>query len=538
VAKKRTPSFVTELEIIADSFVRKEFNAKFNAGFRLMNAVQGEMVRRKDILIVSAEWSHAKSLPRMVRGEDGRSKLNPERRDAFQDAKNKALFTKVDAEHYSKWIANSSGWIADKLDSVIIQTIAERAFNAVNKITYGKARKVRFKNNQCFSSMQGKQISTSIRVVQDKKTEAYQFAWGKLRCPLMIDWGDPCVVHGMNSPWKYGRLVRRAIRGVERFFIQLICEGFPYSERENTQVKNDVCSIDLNVSNVAMVSRDTAFLKPFAPNAPKIESRIKAIQRKQERSRRINNPKNYSPDHVTFKGKHKGRKVKRKGMIKRGIRLQWKNTASYNKLGQVRRRLERSKSEYVKSENRRLVNDVLRLGGKHIKLEKVSVKGWQKRYGKAIAAKSPGFFQSELVRKAESAGGTAHRYSTRTTACSQTHLNGERHKKTLSERIHRDITGPMMHRDLFSAYLGLYVNQDSLLMVDTAQADYPRVEPTLQAAWQAFVQSTSNPARLGSRSPESPSESICAEGQKLHQIGYKADKCSVNGHIQLCLCLT
>jgi hypothetical protein len=84
---------------------------------------------------------------------------------------------------------------------------------------------------------------------------------------------------------------------------------------------------------------------------------------------------------------------------------------------------------------------------------------------------------------------------------------------------------------------GLYVNQDSLLMVDTAQADYPRVEPTLQAAWQAFVQSTSNPARLGSRSPESPSESICSEGQKLDQIGYKADKFSVNGHIQLCLCL-
>jgi hypothetical protein len=75
-------------------------------------------------------------------------------------------------------------------------------------------------------------------------------------------------------------------------------------------------------------------------------------------------------------------------------------------------------------------------------------------------------------------------------------------------------------------------------MVDTARADYPRVEPTLQAAWQAFGQSTSNSARLNSRSPESPSESICSEGQKLDQISYKAEKFSVNGYTQLCLCLT
>jgi len=42
----------------------------------------------------------------------------------------------------------------------------------------------------------------------------------------------------------------------------------------------------------------------------------------------------------------------------------------------------------------------------HLITENVSVKGWQKRYGKAISAKSPGFVQSELIRKAEKAGGS------------------------------------------------------------------------------------------------------------------------------------
>jgi len=46
--------------------------------------------------------------------------------------------------------------------------------------------------------------------------------------------------------------------------------------------------------------------------------------------------------------------------------------------------LERRKQS---SQNRKLVNDILR-NGNQIKTENVSVKEWQKRYGKAIAAKS------------------------------------------------------------------------------------------------------------------------------------------------------
>lgn len=97
--------------------------------------------------------------------------------------------------------------------------------------------------------------------------------------------------------------------------------------------------------------------------------------------------------------------------------------------------------------------------------ENVSVKAWQKIYGKAISAKSPGFFQSELARKAESAGGQLIKFPTRTTALSQTHLDGTRIKKKLSERVHYDVTGVApMHRDLFSAFLARCVHGDKLSM--------------------------------------------------------------------------
>jgi hypothetical protein len=131
-------------------------------------------------------------------------------------------------------------------------------------------------------------------------------------------------------------------------------------------------------------------------DVPTFEREIKALQRKMERSRRANNPDNYEPD---FKGK-KGRKtVSKKGKAKKGKR-KWNNSKTYNKSAASKRKLERKKSAYAKSQNRRIVNEILR-HGKEVKTENVSVKGWQKRYGKAISAKSPGFVQSELKRKAE-----------------------------------------------------------------------------------------------------------------------------------------
>jgi putative transposase len=137
------------------------------------------------------------------------------------------------------------------------------------------------------------------------------------------------------------------------------------------------------------------------------------------------------------------------------------------------------------------VNEVLR-HGKDIKTEKVSVKGWQKRYGKAISAKSPATFQSELKRKAESAGGSFTEFSTRRTALSQAHLTGERVKKKLSERIHRDKTGIVMQRDLFSAYLSRFVTDDMLSIADAA-SQYPGSEMILRNAWQAHQSLSAKP---------------------------------------------
>jgi len=230
--------------------------------------------------------------------------------------------------------------------------------------------------------------------------------------------------------------------------------------------------LDLNISNVAFVGDNKAGLLPFAEKVPTYEKEIAALQRKMQRSQRVNNPENYEPDFQVKKGH---RTITKKGKVVKGKR-QWKKSNNYKKFAQKKRELQRKKAAYAKSQNRKTVNEILRHGNV-IKTEKVSVKGWQKRYGKAISAKSPSFVQSELQRKVEKTGGQFITFSTQKTALSQTHLDGSRTKKSLSQRVHHDVTGMKMHRDLFSAYLSRYVNQDEKLSLQDARDGYCGAEP-------------------------------------------------------------
>jgi putative transposase len=228
---------------------------------------------------------------------------------------------------------------------------------------------------------------------------------------------------------------------------------------------------------------------------------------------RLANPDNYESD---FPAKRGRKVVIKKGKNKKGSRS-WNKTKNYQRLAVKKRELERRRAAYVKSKNREIANDILR-NGNNINAENVSIKGWQKRYGKAISAKSPGLFQSELKRKAESAGGSFTKFSTRKTALSQTHLTGERVKKSLSERVHYDQTGIVMQRDLFSAYLARYVDDDELTLRD-AQTEYLRLEPVLLAAWQRSKINCERVVFDESRLGHPPLEQFANHDKRHSQIG-------------------
>lgn len=490
----KTPSFITEIPLTVTSQDEKELTARFNVGSRLYNACLNEAMVRMNLVRNSDLYKVAKSLPK-----------GKQRTEAFKIARETFRYSEFSLHAYASLIAKRSVWISEKLDSNTIQTLATRAFKASERVIFGRAKKVRYKGAFRFRSLEGKTNKQGIRWFKG------QFVWGSLILHPYLEDNDPVILHGLNSPIKYVRIIRKELKGRIRYFAQLINEGIPFMKKKN-YIRDGLVGLDLNISNVGVVADDVAEILPLAQKVPAYTKEIKSLQRQMDRSRRTNNPDNYEPD---FNAK-KGRKVvKKKGKSKKG-RRKWSKSKNYIKLASRRRELERRKTAYTKSQNRKLVNKTLRMGNT-IKTERVSVKGWQKRYGKAIAAKAPGFFMSELVRKAESAGGQVIKFSTQKTALSQTHLNGERIKKSLSERIHKDTSGFLMHRDLFSAFLARYVVEDTLLL-QAAQYEWPRLEQVLMEAWQKF-QSVNRVSASESRQSQPPVERISIDLEKANQIG-------------------
>ncbi|MEW6492549.1 MAG: transposase [Cyanobacteriota bacterium] len=494
MSKSSTPNFITTIPLIVNSKQEKELRSRFQAGRQFYNAMLNEAMVRMNLVRNSALYKEAKKLPK-----------GKKRNDGFKAARQIYRYSEYDLHAYATLVAKKSKWIAEKIDSNTQQKLATRAYQASEKVLIGRADKVRYKVPNRFRSMEGKSNKTGIRWKDN------QLVWGKLTITPIIDSRNPVIYHALNSPIKYVRILWKEVHGKGRWYCQLICEGLPYQKSQN-YFSDGAVGLDLNISNVAFVADNEAGLLPFAQKVPTYQKEIARLQRKMERSRRATNPDNYKPDSVGCKGR---KTVIKKGLPKKG-RRKWNKSNSYRQAAAAKRELERRKAEYAKSQNRRLVNTILR-SGKHIKTEQVSVKGWQKIWGKAIGAKSPGFFQSELKRKAESAGGSFYQFSTIKTALSQTHLTGERIKKSLSERVHRDKSGVVMHRDLMSAFLSRHVYDDKLSL-QNAQSEYSSLEPSLLRAWQQYQQSANRVSASESRCCHSPVEPIRSYPEKLSQI--------------------
>ena len=465
--KKRTPSFITEIPLKeVDSAAVSELLSKFEASRQLYNACLTEAMTRMQLVRDSEAFKTAYKIYRTNKKE---------RSEAFSAARQAYRYSDFDLQAYAITVANSSQWIADKVDSNTQQTIAKRAFLASERVIFGCAKKIRFKVPSRFRSVEGKTNKQGLRWKDN------QLVWGSLKLRPIIDESNEVIMHGLTSPIKYVRLLKRELNGKHRWYAQLINEGLPY-QKEKNYVSKGLIGLDLNISNIAFVGDKKAGLLPFSDKVPTYEKKITSLQRKMQRSQRVSNLDNYEPDLEVKKGH---RTIAKKGKVKKGKR-QWNSSSNYRKAAQKKRELQRKKAAYAKTKNREIVNEILR-HGKDIKTENVSVKGWQKRYGKAISAKSPGFVQSELIRKAEKAGGSVHKFSTQKTALSQSHLDGSRTKKTLSQRVHHDATGIEMHRDLFSAYLSRFVNQDDRLSLLNAADQYSGSESILLDAWQKFL---------------------------------------------------
>src|SRR5260221_41756 len=164
-----------------------------------------------------------------------------------------------------------------------------------------------------------------------------------------------------------------------------------------------------------------------------------------ERQRRAANPEHYD---------ERGRPKKRAKGAPR-----WKQSRSYQATRRRKAAREHRLAAHRKSLHGWLAHQIVRTGNTII-IEKISYKGWQKRYGSSVGRCAPGMLIDHLRRTVASTGGTLHEVPTRSTKLSQyCHGCGRFVNKPLSQRLHQCPCGVgPIQRDLYSAFLAAYLD--------------------------------------------------------------------------------
>jgi hypothetical protein len=342
------------------------------------------------------------------------------------------------------------------------QTLATRAYRALNRVCLGKAKRVRFKSrSRGLSSIENKRNNTGMRFVLQapKEGNAGWLLWGNDHIPAVISWNDPVVHHGLGHKIKYARLVRRAAsspraqgadREGNRYYVQLILEGTPYQKPKNAPGIGTI-GLDIGPSTIAIVPRaGEVTFKPLCEElAPEMRKK-RRLQRQMDRQRRVNNPEHYDAQgRVKTHGKR---------------HLKWRNSKRYLATRREIAKQERKLAAHRKSLHGKLVHDIVCMGNQ-VHIEKTSFQGWQQLYGKSVGLRAPGMLVGHLRRTVAKTGGTLIEVPTYHTKLSQyCHGCKTYTKKPLSERWHECACGiGPIQRDLYSACLLAYLDPKELI---------------------------------------------------------------------------
>ena len=383
-SKENTPTFLLELPLEVEAGQARRLRSHLEAGRQFYNAVLSEGQRRLRRMKADPAWGAAQALPR----------TRPlERRAAFSALRQQYGFSDYAFQGFAKELRVS--WLADHLDAVLAQTLATRAYRALNRVCVGQARRVRFKSRgRGLASLENKRNDTGLRFVLQTPEEGHAgyLVWHDDQLGALIDWNDPVVKHGLDQPIKYARLIRRpasspraqgADREGDRYFVQLALRGVPYQKPKH-EVGKDTIGLDLGPASIAIVPREAeARLDLLCAELRPDEQAIRRLQRQMDRQRRAANPEHYD---------EQGR-VKKRG---KGA-PRWKQSRGYQATRRRKATRERRLSAHRKSLHGRLVHQIVSVGNT-ILTEKISYQGWQKQYGRSVGLRAPGMLIAHLRR--------------------------------------------------------------------------------------------------------------------------------------------
>lgn len=457
VAKSTTPSYVLEFELQTNKKERDILEKKMGVAKNIYNACLGFGLKRLKELRSDKEYRE--------RIKDKKAKGRTKRLKEIERSQGYSEY------QLHEFVAPIQAKYAKNIGSLEAQKLASRAFNAVEKVKYHQANRVNFKRRSDGMSVENKTNSTGLRFdgtfllwgEQTRITKKNPVSCpkkGALKLKVLVKPNDSYAQEALLDKTKYCRILMRDIRGKQRFFVQLIQEGFPPVKRDKqTGVEKQPADttdkrvgIDIGTSTVAIASNDNVKLTELAENCKADAKLLRLIERKMDRSKRATNPTHF----------------KENGVAKKGVK--WTFSKRYSKLKGKRKDLHRKIAAKRKQAHEELANEILAYGSdvrveimRFHSLQKRAKKttrnkkngriSKKKRYGKSLLNHAPAMLIAIIDRKLGYQGKSIKKIDTYAVKASQfNHVTGEYKKKQLEQRWNV-MEGRMIQRDLYSAFL-------------------------------------------------------------------------------------
>jgi transposase len=344
----------------------------------------------------------------------------------------------------------------------------------------------------------------------------------ELQLPLRLPQGRGSwdrIVHFLGRPdlWHKIDLVRRADSSAPcgwRYEMHLLVLNESYTSPRNrvlldTVPTNRTACVDVNVSNLAVVSVDATHGDPRSTmvardaserdRLARAEAKKRRGQRRADRSRRAGNATQYAKSQAQVKRDERRAERGLRPVVDatpRGGRLS--NAAgvphqaycrdhlsvTYRNLRRRQGERDRAQSLTKKARAHDVAVQLVAIHGTNWTCEDCNLTAWAKLWGKSLHAFAPGMVTAELVARL---GGSYVRVATGPTALSSHCLCGRRAKKDLGERYHVcGACGFTGHRDLVSAALGTCV-----VCADVSDPRSARVNFVKAGVLQAELSATS-----------------------------------------------
>src|SRR5215470_14857393 len=153
--RRTTPTFLLELPLVVHEGQAKRLRAHLQAGRQFYNAVLSAGQKRLRRMRADPAWQEARALPRTQQQE---------RKAAFAALREQYGFSEYAFHELARKLRVS--FLAEHLDAVLAQTLAGRAYRALNRVCVGKAKRVRFKSKgRGLDSIENKRSDTGMRFV-------------------------------------------------------------------------------------------------------------------------------------------------------------------------------------------------------------------------------------------------------------------------------------------------------------------------------------------------------------------------------------